>query len=418
MYTPVIEDATDRALAAQKFESEHATGEPLVIPTEYTVVHDPVQEQSGEEAGKQRQSEAKSRHDDMKTGVPLDVILTDPRLQKDYTGMSAYLEQRAEIKARAKEKAVEQGEVHPEGEDMVSAAAVAAKLGCSPSTVIKMAKAETIPGRRIAGRYKFYLSRVLAALEPGEVEAAEAESSDRRTDDTSAQVLDELELSNSTTFGDVYGASAAMREIFAVLEVMREHDIPVMLLGETGVGKEGIARGLHRTGDFIAVNCAALPTDTEELAERVASSLAEAKGGTLFLDEIADLPMAGQSALLRGLSGDVEARLVSATSLDVRDSYMFRPDLYFRLAGVEVEIPPLRDREQDVLYLAEMFYQRFTAKAGIDAASPPFTESARALMEVYAWPGNVRELQLAVHRGAALAGHATSVGVEHLQLRA
>ncbi len=411
MYTPVIEDATERALAAQKFEAEHATGEPFEIPTGYTVVHGPVQEQSGEEAGKQRQSEAKSRFDDMKTGVDLDVILSDPRLQKDYTDMAAFLEQRAELKKQAKAKAVEQGELHPEGEDMVSAAVVAAKLGCSPATVLKMAKAGTIPGRPIAGRYKFYLTRVLAAVAPGEVEAAEARSADRRV------MFDELGLSSSTMFGEVYGASAAMREIFAVLEVMREHDIPVMLLGETGVGKEGIARGLHRSGEFVAVNCAALPPAVDDVAEAMETALSRAKGGTLFLDEIGDLPRTGQSALLRELSEDHGARVVSATSLDVRDPYMFRPDLYYRLAGAEVEIPPLRDRETDVHWLAVKFYRGFIERSGWDPADPNFTAAAFSVMLAYSWPGNIRELLMAVNRGAAFAGRATTVGVDDLQLR-
>jgi transcriptional regulator with AAA-type ATPase domain len=415
MYTPVIEDSTDRALAAQRFETEHATSEPFEVPDEYTVVHDPVQEQTGEEAAKQREGESKSRFNDFKTGVPLDVILSDPRLQSDYTGMSAFLEQRAETQKKAKEKAVEQGEEHPEGEDMISAAAVAAKLGCSPSTVLKMAKAGTIPGRPIAGRYKFYLSRVLAAVSSNEVEAAEAE--DRRMDECErAAARDELGLSSSTMFGEVYGASAAMREIFAVLEVMRESDIAVMLLGETGVGKEGIARGLHRDGEFVAVNCAALPQAVDELVEAVAKSMSKAKGGTLFLDELGDLPWTGQSALLRELSADHGARVVSATSLDAQG--MLRPDLYFRLAGIEIEIPPLRDREQDVHVLAQMFYERVTEASSTEPADPSFTAAARSLMEVYTWPGNVRELNNVVQRGVALAGHATPVGVEHLQLRA
>lgn len=414
MYTPVIEDATDRALAAQKFETQHATGEPFEVPTEYTVVHGPVQEQTGEEAAKQRQSEAQARERDMKTGVPLDVLLSDPQLQKNYTGMSAFLEQRTENQKQAQAKAIEQGEEHPEGEDMISAAAVAAKLGCSPSTVLKMAKAGTIPGRPIAGRYKFYLSRVLAAVASNEVEAAEAE--DRRMELEHATMHDELGLSNSSMFGEVYGASAAMREIFAVLEVMRESNIAVMLLGETGVGKEGIARGLHRDGEFVAVNCAALPQAVDDLVEAVAGSMLKAKGGTLFLDEVGDLPWTGQSALLRELSADHGARVVSATSLDAQG--MLRSDLYFRLAGIEIEIPPLRDREQDVHVLAQMFYKRITEASSTEPADPPFTAAARSLMEVYTWPGNVRELNNVVQRGVALAGHATPVGVEHLQLRA
>lgn len=409
MFTPVIEDATGRSLAAQKFEAEHATGEPFEVPTQYTVVHDPVQEQSGEEAGKQRGSESKARLDDMKTGVPVDVILTDQRLQANYSGMSAWLEQRAELQKQAKEKAAEQGELHPEGEDMVSVAVVAAKLGCSPATVRKMAKAGTIPGRPIFGRYKFYLSRVLAAVTPEEVEAAEAQSSDRR--------MDEFGLSSSTVFGEAYGASDAMREIFAVLEVMREHDIPVMLLGETGVGKDGIARGLHRSGEFVAVNCAALPQAVDDVAEAVTSALSKAKGGTLFLDEVGDLPRPGQSALLRELSAEHGARIVSATSLDVRDPYMFRPDLYYRLAGVEVEIPPLRDRETDVHWLASKFYRSFVERAGWEPADPNFTAAALAVMLAYSWPGNIRELLWAVNRGAALAGRAATVGVDDLQLR-
>lgn len=429
MYTPVLEDATDRALAAQKFEHQHACGEPLIIPTQYTIEHGPVAEQSALDKAKVRDHHAQSRERDAKS-LPLDVIFSDPKLQEDYSGMATFLENKAEAKATAEVQAVASEAANPVGEDMVSASMVATKLGCSPATVHHMVSEGTIPGKKIGARWKFYMSQVLAALDPGELEEAQSEVDSRLDDPAKTVLVGVLGLSESDTFGGVYGNSIAMREIFAVLERVKDFDMAVLLLGETGTGKEGVARGLHGDGEFVAVNCAALPRGAEDVANAVGDSAINAYGGTLFLDEVGDLSREGQSAILRVLSGMGDSefknakgqvlappRVVSATSLDIHDGDSFRPDLYYRLAGVEVEIPPLRDREDDVHWLAYMFYKRACEASGMDPAKPEFTESALAAMLVYAWPGNIRELRSSVERGIALAGWGRPVGVEHMQLR-
>jgi two-component system NtrC family response regulator len=189
----------------------------------------------------------------------------------------------------------------------------------------------------------------------------------------------------------------------------------VLLLGETGTGKEGIARGLHvGDGPFVAINAAELDDDPADAAKQLRKALAAAAGGTLFLDEVGDTPRDSQSALLRILASEHHARIVAATS---RPADWLRPDLYYRLAEVEVEIPPLRDREADVVELAKRIYAAYTSERGYEAASPEFTDAALATMLVYPWPGNIRELKSVVSRGVELAPRATPIGVEHMQLR-
>jgi DNA-binding NtrC family response regulator len=288
----------------------------------------------------------------------------------------------------------------------VSAAQAARPFNISGGTLIKMAKAGKVRGHVIAGRWKFYLSQVSEALmgkSPAELERA----ADERRDD--------IGLSESTSFGSAWGESEAMREIFAVLERVRDSRLSVLLLGETGTGKEGIARGLHvGDGPFVAINAAELDDDPADAAKQLRKALAAAAGGTLFLDEVGDTPRDSQSALLRILASEHHARIVAATS---RPADWLRPDLYYRLAEVEVEIPPLRDREADVVELAKRIYAAYTSERGYEAASPEFTDAALATMLVYPWPGNIRELKSVVSRGVELAPRATPIGVEHMQLR-
>ena len=248
----------------------------------------------------------------------------------------------------------------------------------------------------------------------------------------------EIPPSASDRFGGLYGTSQAMRSVFAVLERASKTHAPVLFLGESGTGKELMARGVHdasprRDGPFVVFDCGA---STETLIESdlfghtkgaftgAASdrqgAFAAAHGGTLFLDEIGDLPVSLQPKLLRMLeAGEVvplggrrperyDVRIVAATHRDVFGEVArggFRGDLYYRLAVVEVHVPPLRQRIEDLPVLISMFLER--------SGAPP--ERARALaaqvggpalerLQAYHWPGNVRELRNVITRAVALAG--------------
>jgi Nif-specific regulatory protein len=227
-----------------------------------------------------------------------------------------------------------------------------------------------------------------------------------------------------------------MIETFRLVERLSDTDLAVLLQGESGTGKELIARSLHENSKrarlpFIAVNCAALPANLieSELFGYKAGAftgavrdkkglIEEANGGTLFLDEIADLDLAVQAKLLRVLQekvitrlGDtrpipVDFRLVSATHKVVRDAVVaghFRQDLYYRVCEIEIALPPLRERKEDIVLLAREFLRRTLKDEGEKRKEK--VEIGRDLMKVlidYPWPGNVRELESAIRVAAAL----------------
>jgi hypothetical protein len=405
LIVPAITRGTEISLAAQQYKAKLA-GETIIVPAQFIVVLGDIQQTNGKEKAEQRQANAEARAlDAAKSGVPHDVIMGDPTLREDYPDIDAYYEAKSTREELARKKAVESGLDNPEGEDMVSAAQAAKPFNISPATLIKMAKAGKVPGRVIVGRWKFYLSQVQAALMGKTTTELETAADER---------LDDIGLSESTTFGESWGESDAMREIYAVLERIRDSRLSVLLLGETGTGKEAIARGLHvGDGPFVAINAAELAEDPREAAKQLRKALAAAAGGTLFLDEIGDTPRESQSAMLRILASEHKARIVSATSLPAD---WLRPDLYYRLAEVEIEIPPLRDRESDVIEIARRIYAKYTSERGYEAAEPAFTDAAIATMLLYPWPGNIRELKSAVSRGVELAPRAAPIGVEHMQL--
>jgi DNA-binding NtrC family response regulator len=234
-------------------------------------------------------------------------------------------------------------------------------------------------------------------------------------------------------FGSLYGGSIAMRQVFAILERAARSTAPVLLLGGSGSGKELMARGIHdasprRDGPFVVFDCGA---STETLIEsdlfghvkgaftgaagdRV-GAFAAAHGGTLFLDEIGDLPVALQPKLLRMLeAGEVvplggrksekyDVRVVAATHRDVFGEVArggFRGDLYYRLAVVEVHVPPLRQRREDIAHLVKLFLD----KAGAPELASQVGGEALDRLTRYHWPGNVRELRNVITRAVALAG--------------
>ena len=230
--------------------------------------------------------------------------------------------------------------------------------------------------------------------------------------------------------GDLIGASAAMRDVQKTIGLLADSDATVLLLGETGTGKEVVARAIHRhgaraPGPFVPVNCAAIPADllesllfghvrgafTGATADR-AGSFREAQGGTLFLDEIGDMDLAMQAKLLRvlqervvtpvgGKPVSIDVRVIAATHRDLQQAVqqrLFREDLYYRLGVVPLSLPPLRERLADIIPLAE----HFLSLSASHGAAKRLTADAAAKLLAHAWPGNVRELLNAMKRAATL----------------
>jgi two-component system response regulator AtoC len=240
----------------------------------------------------------------------------------------------------------------------------------------------------------------------------------------------------SRRFGELLGTSSAMQEVYALLDRIADADASVLVMGETGTGKDLVARALHersrrRAGPFVAINCAAMPETlleselfghargafTDARAART-GLVVQAHGGTLFLDEIGDLPLTLQPKLLRVLQertvrpvgGDTEVpfdiRLICATNQDIEtatEERRFREDLYFRINVITVKLPPLRARSGDVLLLAQHFLDRYAAKA--DKSVTGLSPAAAERLMAYPWPGNVRELQNCIERAVAVAAY-------------
>ncbi|MFP2909025.1 sigma-54-dependent transcriptional regulator [Pyxidicoccus sp. 3LFB2] len=230
------------------------------------------------------------------------------------------------------------------------------------------------------------------------------------------------------------GQSPAFRAMLDTIRQAAPSTATVLLLGESGTGKELAARSVHEysnraKGTFVAVNCGALPENILEAelfgVERGAFTGAVARregrferahGGTLFLDEVGEMPLSAQVKLLRALAeGEIErlggtqtvkvdVRLVAATNKDLQKEVAegrFREDLYYRLNVVEIRVPALASRREDIPLLADAFLRRFAAKNG--KVLRGFSQDALGVLENYAWPGNVRELEHAVERAVVLA---------------
>jgi transcriptional regulator with GAF, ATPase, and Fis domain len=237
------------------------------------------------------------------------------------------------------------------------------------------------------------------------------------------------EINSTSMFEEVLGTSAVLQRVLALAAKVAPTDSTVLIMGETGTGKELIARAIHKRSkraerSFVSVNCAAIPSSLimSELfghekgaftgaVQRRLGRFELAEGGTLFLDEIGDLPMETQIALLRVLQehefervGGTEmlrcdVRVISATNRDLHSAIAagsFRSDLYYRLNVFPVELPPLRERKEDIPLLVNYFVKRYAQRAGkkIDSIRK---KSLDALQE-YSWPGNVRELQNVIER--------------------
>ncbi|HEV2426289.1 MAG TPA: sigma-54 dependent transcriptional regulator [Terriglobia bacterium] len=253
-----------------------------------------------------------------------------------------------------------------------------------------------------------------------------------------------IEQVPAAKFGKLIGNAPAMAEVFTLARKVAPCDVTALITGETGTGKELLARAIHdhsprAKGPFVAFSCANLP-DTlidDELFghERGAFTGADglrrgrfetADGGTLFLDEIGDLPLALQARLLRVLQErtfhrlggtgtlSVNIRLIAATHRDLEAMVQqgtFRQDLLYRLNVMQLRMPGLRDRRGDIADLSQHFLGRFASSFGKPALR--FSPDALWALAEYAWPGNVRELENVIQRAVALAETST-VGIEHL----
>jgi DNA-binding NtrC family response regulator len=231
----------------------------------------------------------------------------------------------------------------------------------------------------------------------------------------------------------IIGRSSAMQEVFKLIGRVSRSDAAVMITGESGCGKELVARAIHKFSpraqkEFVAINITAIPDNlleseifghekgafTGAVTQRM-GRFEQCDGGTLFLDEIGDMPLAVQSKLLRVLQDGefsrvggndtlkTDVRVLAATNKHLEEEVAagrFREDLFYRLNVVRVHIPPLRERREDVRILAEFFLQRMAARKRMPQMR--FSEDAFALLEAYDWPGNVRELENTLQRAAAL----------------
>ena len=237
--------------------------------------------------------------------------------------------------------------------------------------------------------------------------------------------------------------SEPMQEIYHTVQRFAESDIPSIIMGETGVGKEGVAQYIHKSGPrrdkpFVAINCGRFSTELlqselfghEEGAFTGASrqrkgAFEKVNGGILFLDELAEMPLTAQAMLLRvvdtkaftRLGGNEEVKvdfqLVAATNRDIGRAVLneeFRPDLYYRLAGVVLHVPPLRERREDIVPLVNAFIKEFSPKRGND--TPSITQAALTWLEQATWPGNIRQLRSTVRTATALAATDT-LDIEH-----
>jgi two-component system response regulator AtoC len=241
------------------------------------------------------------------------------------------------------------------------------------------------------------------------------------------------EIRKEHRFEDILAKSGNMQDIFRTITKISEYKTTVLITGESGVGKELVARAVHRrskrSGSFVALNCGAIPENlleselfghkkgafTDAVADR-RGLFEEAHGGTLFLDEVGELPLGLQVKLLRVLEDEkirrlgetrdvqVDVRIVTATHRDLlaeTKAGRFREDLFYRLNVLHIHCPPLRDRREDIPLLIEHFLARNNARLGTGIRK--LDTEARRLLYEYAWPGNVRELENTIERAMVLS---------------
>jgi DNA-binding NtrC family response regulator len=241
------------------------------------------------------------------------------------------------------------------------------------------------------------------------------------------------EVHKEYSFNQILGKSKPMREIFDLIRRVADSPTNILITGESGTGKELVARALHYNSErkdaaFVAVNCAAIPEHLleSELFGHIRGAFTDAKGdkrglfeeaekGSLFLDEISELPLMLQAKLLRAIQEKeirrlgatkpiaVDARVIAATNLNLAEEVKakrFREDLYYRLNVIELRLPPLRERREDIPLLVESFLRKFGQGRG--KAVKGVSEATLAILVDYGWPGNVRELENVIERAVTL----------------
>lgn len=242
------------------------------------------------------------------------------------------------------------------------------------------------------------------------------------------------EVNKEYSFSQILGKSKPMREIFDLIRRVADSPTNILITGESGTGKELVAKALHYNSErkdaaFVAVNCAAIPEQLleSELFGHMRGAFTDAKvdkrglfeeaaKGTLFLDEISELPLMLQAKLLRAIQEKeirrlganrpiaVDTRLIAATNLNLSEEVKakrFREDLYYRLNVIEMGLPPLRERREDIPLLVDAFLKKFGQARGKDVKG--VSETTLALLIDYAWPGNVRELENVIERAVTLS---------------
>ncbi len=259
------------------------------------------------------------------------------------------------------------------------------------------------------------------------------------------QQLTVFHQASTDSFSSVQASSNAMKKVVREATRMAELDGPILILGETGTGKEMLAKACHEasrraSGEFLALNCASLPDSVAETElfgyapgafgqpEGKAGILEQAQGGTLFLDEVGDMSSQLQSKLLRVLQNgsfrrvgavsevNVDVRIVCTTQKDLNklvEEGVFREDLYYRLNVLSLVVPPLRERKSDIIPLADRFIKQHSLKLGRRA--PKLSKSCVEYLMSYPWPGNVRQLENALYRALSLL-EGNEMGKEHVQL--
>ncbi len=239
---------------------------------------------------------------------------------------------------------------------------------------------------------------------------------------------------DSMKLGSLVGSSRAMEEVYKKINKVAKIDIPVLIQGETGTGKELVAKEIHRNslrvdGPFVVINCGAIPENlleselfghkkgsfTGAIADKV-GHFKMAHGGTLFLDEIGDMPVNLQVKLLRVLEEhkvvpiggvhpeDVDIRIVAATNVNLDEAIRqgkFREDLFYRLNVITLDLPPLRDRDDDLMVIGKYFLSRYSAEYGRKIKG--FSAKCSEAMHRYSWPGNVRELENRMKKAVIMA---------------
>jgi transcriptional regulator with PAS, ATPase and Fis domain len=240
-------------------------------------------------------------------------------------------------------------------------------------------------------------------------------------------------ISERTSFGELVGASLDMRQVYAVLERVAPTDSTLLVQGETGTGKDVVARSVHAaspraSGPFVPVDCGAIPENLFEselfghvrgaftgAVQNRAGAFEEANGGTIFLDEIGEMPLAMQAKLLRAIESrrirrvgatketDIDVRIICATNRRLArmvNEGTFREDLYYRLAVVEVSLPPLRARKDDIPAIAQALYAKILKSRGQPSA--PLPDGLIDSLRARAFPGNIREMRNAIERAMTL----------------